>query len=161
MAAITYRPFQNGPRLIDGTKLNKLLQGSEAISPTITGSNPISTSGAVAFTGGQTVSGPLTYGLTTVAAAGSSQGNATAIPATATVVVVTVTASTEGVKLPTAALGKSVKILANPSIGAKVYPATGGIIGAGATNASFALVKNTTTEFVAVDTVHWRLDKGS
>lgn len=99
--------------------------------------------------------------LQTVAAAGASQGNATAVNANlGHVIVVTVTASTEGIKLPTASTGDRWTVLANPTVGVKVYPPTGGAIAAGATNASFAVAKATASIFVAVNKTAWRVIKG-
>lgn len=98
----------------------------------------------------------------TVAAAGATQGNATLISAVkGAVVKVTVTASTEGVKLPVASTGMRVTILADPSVGVKVYPNTGGFIGASASNAAVALVKAKGTIYVAIDKLHWRVVTGA
>lgn len=102
----------------------------------------------------------LGLGVQKVAAFGASQGNATQIGVAAFSVVVTVTASTEGVKLPSAATGLQYRVLANPTVGVKVYPFLGDVIGAAATNGAYALVKNTVTTFFAVDTVFWRVMKG-
>lgn len=105
--------------------------------------------------------GSLGFGFQTVAAFGASQGNATAITLPAGTVSVTVTASTEGVKLPVASTGARFMLLADPSVGAKVYAATGGKIGAATTaSTAYALVKNTATTFVGVDATHWRVFKG-
>lgn len=98
----------------------------------------------------------------TVAAAGATQGNATAISALrGAVVKITVTASTEGVKLPTASTGARVTILADPLVGVKVYPATNGIIGSAATNAAVALVKNKGNIYIGIDTRRWRVISGA
>ncbi len=97
-----------------------------------------------------------------VAAAGATQGNATAISALKGLIVkITVTASTEGVKLPVASTGMQVTVLADPAVGVKVYPFTNGIIGSAATNAAVALVKNKGNIYVGMDTRRWRVIVGS
>jgi hypothetical protein len=98
----------------------------------------------------------------TIAAAGATQGNATPIPTTrGRIIKVTVTASTQGVKLPVASTGLQMDVLADPSVGVKVYPAAGGIIGAAATNAAVALAKNKVNTYYAVDKTHWRTATGA
>lgn len=103
----------------------------------------------------------LGLGFQTVAAAGASQGNATSISSSGAIVVVTVTASTEGIKLPSAAAGLVFKVLADPAVGHKVYPYTGDIIGAASANAAMAQAKNTVATFYAIDSTHWRVDRGA
>lgn len=97
-----------------------------------------------------------------VAAAGATQGTATPISAVKGLLVkVTVTASTQGVKLPVASTGLRLYVMADPSVGVKVYPATGGFIGSAASNAAVALVKAKTNLYVAVDKLHWRTQVGA
>lgn len=114
------------------------------------------------LTNGLTRGGAQISTVSFVAAAGATQGNATAIAAGQSTVVVTVTASTEGVKLPTAATGKRVDIFADPSVGAKVYAAAAGQKIGTATTATtaFALAKNTATVFLAKNTTQWLVLKG-
>lgn len=95
----------------------------------------------------------------TLAAAGATQGNAAAI--TSSVVMVTVTASTQGVKLPTAVTGLQVTICAASGKGVKVYPFSGDRIQGAATNAAVALVLNKSSIFIAADAVNWRVVKGA
>lgn len=96
-----------------------------------------------------------------VAAAGATQGNATLISAVrGAIVKLTVTASTEGVKLPVASTGMQIYLLADPLVGAKVYPNTAGFIGSAASNAAVALVKNKANLYVAIDKLHWRVQVG-
>lgn len=90
-----------------------------------------------------------------VAAFGATQGTATAIPDAAVEVIVTVTASTEGVKLPTAVTGKSITIFADPAIGVKVYPFLNDKIEATATNVAVALVKAKATRYYAKNAFQW------
>ncbi len=96
-----------------------------------------------------------------VAAAGATQGTATQIADTARVVVVSVTLSSQGVKLPTAATGKRLKVLAMSAKGVKVYPFTADRIHGAATNAALALPLNRSFEFIAVDAINWRVLKGA
>lgn len=100
-------------------------------------------------------------GQAVLAAAGATQGNASVIPDTASIITVTVTASTQGVKLPTAATGKRVTVAAASAKGVKVYPATNDRIHGAATNAALALPLNRTYTFIAVDTATWRVQKGA
>ncbi len=95
----------------------------------------------------------------TLAAAGTSQGTAAAI--TKSVVMVTVTASSQGVKLPTAATGKRVIVCAASAKGVKVYPFLADRIQGAATNAAVALVLNKSSIFIAADAVNWRVVKGA
>lgn len=106
-----------------------------------------------------TQNGTLTHIPQIAAAAGATQGNATQI--TKSVVMVTVTASSQGVKLPTAATGVSVVICAASAKGVKVYPFSGDRIQGAATNAAVALVLNKSSIFIAADTTNWRVVKGA
>ena len=98
-----------------------------------------------------------------VKAAGATQGTATLISSTkGNVIKVTVTASTEGVKLPVCSTGAGpYTVMADPSVGVKVYPSTGGIIETAATNAAVALVKAKASIYVGVDKTHWRVVTGA
>lgn len=101
-------------------------------------------------------------GFQTVAAAGASQGNATAISLPAATVAITVTASTEGVKLPAVSTGARFLLMASPTVGNKVYAAAAGQKIGTATTATtaFVMAANTSTLFVGIDTSHWRVQKG-
>lgn len=104
-------------------------------------------------------------GNTVVAAAGHTQGNATAIAATARRVIVAtvVTATQNGVVLPTPVTGMEVQILNGSSGGFKVYPALHNFIGAGASNAAdttnLAIGKANT--YIAVSATKWVVQRGS
>ena len=141
LKAITNFPI-SGYGLIDGNHINKLVAA---------------VNGFLGFGG----SNPSTINPITVKAAGATQGNATQIPGGALWAFVSVTASTEGVKLPSASTGATIWVFANQTVGNKVYPFLADVIGSAATNAAFALVKNTATLFVAQDSVRWRVAKGS
>lgn len=98
-------------------------------------------------------------GQTTIAAAGASQGNATAI--TSRVTIVTVTASTQGVKLPTATTGLQVMVMVPGTKGVKVYPFSGDKISTAATNVAVALVADKANIYRAIDAVTWAVMKGA
>lgn len=116
--------------------------------------------GTVTTTGGG--AGANLQAITVVAAAGATQGNATAIGATARVVYATVTASTQGVALPTPATNLQVVVLAQSDKGVKVYPkAAGQTIGAATTaTTAFAVAKTTVCTFYAINTTKWLVLKG-
>lgn len=132
-----------------------------APSSTDTANQRLSTQPAL-FPNGSTVTGPAIETLTTIAAAGATQGNATAIPSTAILVNVTVTASTEGVKLPTAAAGLVLTLLTPTTKGYKVYGgAAGQLINANTTaTTAYAVTTNKPVTFYGVDATHWRAQKG-
>lgn len=94
-----------------------------------------------------------------IAAAGATQGTATQI--TTSNVIVTVTASTQGVKLPTAATGKKVTVIVPGTVGVKVYPSTGDKISTGSTNAAVALGADNGNIYLAKDAVTWALLAGA
>lgn len=121
----------------------------------------LSTSPAL-FPNGSTVTGAQVGGFTTVAAAGASQGTATAIPATAYIVNVTVTTSTEGVKLPTPSTGREMTLLTPTTKGYKVYTNLAGQVINAATTATtaFAVATLKPVTFYGVDATHWRAQRG-
>lgn len=91
-----------------------------------------------------------------VAAAGASQGNATALPLLAQNVQVTVTASTEGVLLPVPSTGKVRRIFTSLTVGCKVYPPLHCFLDAGASNAATLLAAGKGNIYIGVDATHWR-----
>ena len=67
-------------------------------------------------------------------------------------------------KLPTAVVaGRSITIFADTAKGCKVYPGSAGqsINAATTATTAFALVLNTSTEFIATSATKWRTIKGS
>lgn len=118
------------------------------------------TPGAGSFAG-LTNSGAMVSVPSTVAAAGASQGNATAIGASVTDVFVTVTASTQGVKLPTPALGKQVNVWPDYTKGCKLYPSTGTRIGTASTNTALAVVLNKPVRLIGDSATRWRVMAGA
>ncbi len=132
------------------------LASAMAAPPAIGGSTPANgTFATLASTGS------VSEGATTLAAAGATQGNAASIPAGTSVVYVTVTASTQGVKLPTAVAGKRITVLSASAVGNKIYPATGALIQGAATNASITLAANKGNTFYAESATKWRYVKGA
>jgi hypothetical protein len=90
---------------------------------------------------------------TSIPAAGSSQGTATAI--TKEINVVSTVASGAGVVLPTAVAGMVITITNTSANSLLVYPATGGIINSLATNAAFTQPASATLQFIAPTTTQW------
>lgn len=89
----------------------------------------------------------------TVAAAGNSQGTATAM--VADFVVVTAADGTKGVILPTPAVGRRVLIKNNANAVLKIYPTTGGAINAVAANGSLDIAAFTTVLLAAQTATQW------
>jgi hypothetical protein len=92
----------------------------------------------------------------TLAAAGASQGTATAFPATQQNILVTVTASTEGVMLPAPATGKVRRVFVPGTVGVKIYPPLHNFIDTGASNASITLAAGKSIFFIGSDLTHWK-----
>lgn len=92
-----------------------------------------------------------------VAAAGSTQGDATAIAATVGFAFCTGADATKGVKLPDAVAGKAIIVKNSDAANAvlKVYPATGDAINALAANASLNMAAKTSALLVALDATTW------
>ena len=107
--------------------------------------------------GGGAASGANLQKITTVAAAGATLGTATAISSAAREVYATATASTEGVKLPTAVTNTLIRVWASAAVGVKVYAAAAGQkIGAATTaTTAVAIAKNTATSFLAINATNW------
>lgn len=110
-----------------------------------------------------TLSGTLKLTPQNIVSAGATQAGATAITSLKAVVT-TATASSKGVRLPTASTGLEVEIgNAGPTFGTKVYPATNGKIGAAATNVAdtTVLAANKVNRYVAVNTTFWVVQRGA
>lgn len=101
-----------------------------------------------------TLSGSLTISVDpTVSAAGSTQGDATAL--TKTVNIVTSATASQGVKLPTAVAGLNIKIINTTAVTIVVYPNTSDVIDGGTVNTGVNLAPNSSVELVAQDTQDW------
>ena len=90
---------------------------------------------------------------TSISAAGSTQGTATAI--TKEIDVVSTVASGAGVILPTAVAGMAITITNTSANSLLVYPATGAQINALGTNVGYAQASGSTLQFVAPTTTQW------
>ncbi len=101
-----------------------------------------------------TLTGSLTQSVAgTVSAAGTTQGDATTL--TKTVNMVTTATANQGVKLPTAAAGLTVKVTNTTAVTIKVYPNTSDVIDGGTVNAAVNLSPYSSVELIAQDTQDW------
>jgi hypothetical protein len=101
-----------------------------------------------------TLTGSLTKSVAgTVTAAGTTQGDATAL--TKTVNMITSATANQGVKLPTAAAGLTIKVINTTAVTIKVYPNTSDVIDGGTVNVGVNLSPYSSVEFVAQDAVDW------
>ena len=89
----------------------------------------------------------------TVAAAGTTQGDATAL--TKTLNMITSATANQGVKLPTAAAGLTIKIINTTAVTIVVYPNTSDVIDGGTVNVGVNLAPYSSVELVAQDAVDW------
>ena len=100
-----------------------------------------------------TSTGAIRLPVATVAAAGSTQGDAAALAEG--INVVSAADGTKGVILPTAVAGMVI-IVKNTAAGAlKIYPATGGAINAVAANGAYSITNLTSSLLVASSTTQW------
>ena len=112
---------------------------------------------SLVITGTGSLTGNITFPVATVAAAGSTNANATAIT-TYGVIHATGADATKGVKLPPAAAGKVVIVKNADAANAvlKVYPDTSDKINSGtATTGSLNMAAKTAAMFIALDDVDW------
>jgi hypothetical protein len=126
----------------------------------VTADTTVGVTGLATLTGGASIVGPLKVTPQLIAAAGATQGAATAITKPVAIIT-TCTASSEGIKLPTAATGLMVHILSLCTQGTKVYPATGGRIKSSATNAAVVLAGFKGNIYVAKNTTQWSVIVGA
>lgn len=145
---------------ISGATVLTPLTGNEYV-PILAGTvHNIATVSQVAAVGG---AGPQV-----IAAAGATQGNATAITNTSgakalkVIVNVATTVSTHGVKLPAVSTGLTVLVASAGSFGVKVYPSTGQKIAAASTNAADTTIAiNKANTYIGVSTTKWVVQRGS
>lgn len=117
----------------------ELVSGTTITGATISGGT---VSGATVL--GVIVSGPVT----TVAAAGSTNADAAAVPASTYICVVTAGDGTKGAILPTMVDGQTIKIKNNAAAILKVYPFSGAAInGLTATTGALSMAANTIADF--------------
>jgi hypothetical protein len=173
--AINWSAFTpNGRGLLNGRHLNDIFTGARNIlalaiqttlsvtgASTFTGATTFT--GAATFNGGTVMSGAQTAAPQILTAAGATQGNATAITGGNALITVALTASTKGVRLPTAVTGMLVRIGNLATFGVKVYPATNGKIGAASTNSadSTVLAINKGNVYWAQNTTKWVVFRGA
>ena len=119
----------------------------------------IGTAGLITATGNITGSNVIVTGYhfrsvgTSISAAGSTQGTATAI--SKEINVVSTVASGAGVVLPTAVAGMAITITNTSANSLLVYPATSGIINSLSANAGYTQPAGATLQFVAPTTTQW------
>jgi hypothetical protein len=90
---------------------------------------------------------------TAISAAGTAQGNATAI--TKDFNVVSTVASGAGVRLPTAIAGYRITVINTSANALLVYPATSGIINSAAANASYSQPAGARLDYISTTTTQW------
>ena len=124
------------------------------------GSSPVTIaidSTVATLTGNQTFSNKSIslpkFDISTVTAAGSNQGTATAL--TTMISNVTTVAASTGVRLPTAAAGYRFIIRNGGANTLNVYPDTGAAINSLAANAAYSIPTGAMIEIVAVSTTQW------
>lgn len=155
-------PITPGFRTIAGELINLISEQVNNLTGNGTAGPVTGSTGAFATltaTSRTNQAGTLVQTPTIIAAAGATQGNATAI--TTGFVIVTVTASTQGVKLPAASTGLTVRVSIGGTKGVKVYPAAADKISTAATNVAVLLVADKTNLYVAKDQTTWLVQKGA
>ncbi len=125
---------------------------------TVATSGNVATAGDLAVTGATTLSGDLKYGVTAaITAAGSNQGDATAL--SETINVVTTASAAQGVKLKDAVAGLKVEIYNATTNDIKVYPNTSDTIDGGSANAAKDLPAKTSMVLVCKDATDWQVQR--
>ena len=89
-----------------------------------------------------------------VAAGSNSQANSTALTSPVNIIA-TVSATTRGVRLPTATAGDILIVKNKSATGCNVYPATGAAVNALSANAAYDLAATTSVMFVAESATLW------
>jgi hypothetical protein len=90
---------------------------------------------------------------TGISAAGTVQGNATAL--TRAINVVSTVSAGQGVVLPTAVAGMRVTVMNTSATAMNTYPASGAAINSLATNAAFSHAAGARLDFVATSATQW------
>jgi hypothetical protein len=156
---------QNGTSnvaIASGANVTLGVAGTTRITATSTGANVTGTLGVSGIlTGSANISGANIISTnnhvfsvaTGVSAAGTAQGNATAI--TKDFNVVSTVASGAGVVLPTAIAGYRITVLNTSANALLVYPATNGIINSQAANASYSQPAGSRLDYISTSTTQW------
>jgi hypothetical protein len=92
---------------------------------------------------------------TSISAAGTTQGSATALTKEINIVTTVSTGTASGVVLPTSVAGMVITITNTSANSLLVYPATGGTINSLAANGSYTQVAGATLQFIAPTTTQW------
>jgi hypothetical protein len=100
------------------------------------------------------VAGELTLPVATVAATGSVQGDAAALPESG-FVTVSAADATKGVRLPAAVAGRTLRIKNLNAAVLKLWPATGDAINAIAANSSMNIPASTAFTIISYDGTTW------
>lgn len=123
---------------------------------TVATTGNVATAGDLSVTGTTTLSGDLKYGITaSITAAGSTQGDATAL--TETINIITTATDLQGVKLKSAVAGLRTEIYNSTSVRIKVYPNTSDTIDGGSANAAYTVPKNTSVTLICKDATNWEV----
>lgn len=144
MASTPTPPYQTG-----ATQTPALREAGERTFSALTFFEKLAT-----FTAGIFLGAPTRRSVGTVASAGSVQGDAAALPV-AGFVNVTGADTAKGVILPASTAGTEIVIYNNSASALKVYPPSGGTIGAGASNAAATIGARVTYRAVCVDGTNW------
>ncbi len=130
----------------------------------VNGSNfTVSTAGAIvgaslSISGTTTLSGDLKYGTSAaVTTAGTTQGAATSL--TESHNIVTTSSANQGVKLPTAVVGKKVEVYNSTANKINVYPNTSDTIDTGSANAYKPLAANCSMVLICKDATNWQIHR--
>jgi len=111
--------------------------------------------GALVFGSSPTIDTPAITFSNAVGITSSGSTNTSATAITTDINLVTTVAASTGVSLPTATVGRVVRIVNRGANTLNVYPATSGIIDSLAANAAFLLPVNGFVEFLATSTTQW------
>ncbi len=123
----------------------------------------VSTGGAIvgssiSISGTTTLSGDLKYGTSAaVSTAGTTQGAATSL--TESHNIVTTSSANQGVKLPTAVVGKKVEVYNSTANKINVYPNTSDTIDTGSSNAYKPLAANCSMVLICKDATNWQIHR--
>lgn len=138
--------FQSGFRQFAGEMFNNIFSGVTPIGGLRYGANA-----------------SLAIAPQNITATGTTQLGAALITSALAVITIAATASTHGVRLPSAATGIVVQVGNHGAFGAKVWPFAGDKIGAAATNAadSTVLAINKMNTYQAIDATNWVVNRGA
>ena len=137
---------------VTGASALQAVTATTVAATTVTATNVVATT-VTATNIDATSTGAIRLPVAAVAAAGSTQANATALAEG--ISVVSAADGTKGVRLPTAVAGMVI-IVKNTAAGAlNIYPATGGAINAVSANGAYSITNLTSSLLVASSTTQW------